>query len=125
MQLLGTTADVLWWFRNRVGPENFAVQGYKRQRMYPAFVVQKEYEGQKFHQVLVIESNGAHLEGNPDATYERDVAEMFDKVGHEVTWQQLGEGFKDHIFRFQILDESQPHGSDWSDALTHVLAGDD
>lgn len=40
-----------------------------------------------------------------------------------VTWQQLGEGFKDHLFRFQILDEaSQPHGSNWQDELRDILA---
>jgi type III restriction enzyme len=118
-------ADVLWWFRNRVGPENFAVQGYKRQKMYPDFVVQRNSEGRKFHQVLVIESKGAHLEGNPDTNYKRNVASFFTKAGRCVSWQQLGEAFKDHVFRFQILDEAQPHGGDWSDALAEVLSDQD
>jgi type III restriction enzyme len=122
---LDKLVDVLWWFRNRVGPENFAVQGYKRQKMYPDFVVQKNSDGQKFHHVLVIESKGAHLEGNPDTTYKRNVASFYSKAGRQVSWQQLGADFKDHVFRFQILDEAQPHGGDWSDALKEVLAMDE
>jgi hypothetical protein len=51
------------------------------------------------------------------------VARYFEKVGKKVTWQQLGEGFTDHVFRFQILDESQPHGRDWQDELQAVLSG--
>jgi type III restriction enzyme len=119
---LDRNADVLWWFRNRVGPEHFSVQGYKRQRMFPDFVVQQAYEGKKFNYVLVLESKGEHLEGNPDTTYKRNVAEFFTKAGHKVSWQKLGADFKDHIFRFQILDEAQNHGRDWSDALKAILS---
>jgi len=115
-------ADVLWWFRNRVGPEHFAVQGYKRHKMYPDFVVQQNVDGRKFHSVMVIESKGAHLEGNPDTTYKRNVAGYFSKAGRRVSWQKLGEDFKDHVFRFQILDEAQPHGADWQDKLRTILA---
>ena len=117
--------DVLWWFRNRVGPENFAVQGYNREKMYPDFVVQQTSDGRKFHHVLVLESKGEHLEGNPDTTYKRNVAEYFTKTGHRVSWQKLGADFKDHVFRFQILDQAQDHGRDWSDALSEILNASD
>jgi hypothetical protein len=30
--------------------------------------------------------------------------------------------FKDHVFRFQILDEAQELGRDWHDALGELLA---
>ena len=97
------------------------MQGYKRQKMYPDFVVQQKHEGRKFHHVLVLESKGAHLEGNPDTNYKRDVASYFSKAGKRVSWQKLGKDFKDHVFRFQILDEAQPHGRDWQDALRELL----
>ena len=93
--------------------------------MYPDFVVQKNSDGQKFHHVLVIESKGAHLEGNPDTTYKRNVADFFTKAGRRVTWQQLGEPFKDHVCRFQILDEAQDYGRDWSDELKRILSDDE
>ena len=93
--------------------------------MYPDFVVQKNSDGRKFHHVLVLESKGAHLEGNPDTTYKRNVASFFTKAGRRVSWQQLGADFKDHIFRFQILDEAHDHGREWQDALKEILSAED
>jgi len=119
---LDKEANVLWWYRNRVGPDNFTIQGPRRHKIYPDFVVQGTHEGRSHHRVLVVESKGKHLEGNPDTTYKRRVADYFDKAGKEVTWQQLGEDFKDHIFRFQILDEAQPYGRDWKDELSSILS---
>jgi len=121
--VLDKNADVLWWYRNLVGRENFTIQGYHRHRIFPDFVVQQTHEGKSHRRVLVIESKGKHLEGNPDTTYKRKVAGYFDQVGKKVTWQQLGADFKDHVFRFQILDEAQPFGRDWQDELRDVLAG--
>lgn len=116
---------MLWWFRNRVGPEHFAVQGYKRAKMFPDYVVQQNANGRKYHRVLVIESKGAHLEGNPDTTYKRNVARYFSEAGKRVSWQKLGADFKDHVFRFQILDEAQPHGRGWTDELLDLLSASD
>jgi hypothetical protein len=89
--------------------------------MYPDFVVQQNANGRKFHHVLVIESKGSHLETAPDTTYKRNVASFYTKAGRQVTWQKLGEDFKDHVFRFQILDEAQQYGSNWSDELHKAL----
>lgn len=113
---------MLWWYRNLVGPGNFMIQGYKRPRIYPDFVVQEKHEGKAMHRVLVVESKGAHLEGNPDTTYKRKVSSYFNRAGKQVTWQQLGEGFKDHLFRFQVLDEAQDHGRNWQDELKEAIA---
>lgn len=113
---------MLWWYRNRVGPENFTIQGYRRNRIYPDFVVQGTHDSRPHHRVVVIESKGKHLEGNPDTNYKRNVASYFDKAGKKVTWQQLGGDFKDHVFRFQILDEAQKYGRDWRDELGAILA---
>ncbi|HEY2249453.1 MAG TPA: hypothetical protein VGH74_00285, partial [Planctomycetaceae bacterium] len=115
-------SDVLWWYRNLVGPEHFAIQGYQRHRIRPDFVVQGGTEERPIHRVLVIESKGRHLEGNPDTTYKQDVASLFNDVGRSVTWQELGEDFENHVFRFQVLDEAQPFGRDWTDELQDVVS---
>jgi type III restriction enzyme len=119
---LDRNEQVLWWYRNLVGAQHFAIQGPRRERVRPDFVVKStDARGDDFHDVLVLESKGAHLEDNPDTRYKRLVAEYFEKVGHRVPWQQLGDDFKDHQFRFQILDEAGPHGRDWSDELSDLL----
>lgn len=114
-------ADVLWWYRNLVGHDQFAVQGYRRHRIHPDFVVQSGTKERPIHQVIVIESKGKHLAGNLDTEYKRKVAGYFEKVGKKVTWQQLGEDFQDHVFRFQVLDEAQTLGRDWRDELRLLL----
>jgi type III restriction enzyme len=121
--VLDRDEQVLWWYRNRVGPENFTIQGPRRHKIYPDFVVQGEYQGRTFHRVWVVESKGKHLQGNPDTQYKRDVAAYFDQAGKQVTWQQLGEDFKDHVFRFQVLDEARDFGRDWKDELHDMLCG--
>lgn len=117
--------NVLWWYRNLIGDDQFSIQGYRRNRIRPDFVVQDKATRKPRHRVIVLESKGKHLESNPDTDYKRSVAEIFDRVGHEVTWQQLGADFKDHVFRFQILDEAGPHGRDWSDKLSELLESSD
>lgn len=121
---LDRDANVLWWYRNLVGSNQFTIQGYRRNRIYPDFVVQSGRNGKPAHSVIVVESKGKHLAGNQDTTYKRKVASYFDDVGQKVTWQQLGQGFADHVFRFQILDEAQTHGRDWQDELREILTMD-
>jgi type III restriction enzyme len=121
---LAHDADVLLWYRNKVGRNSFAIQGFLRHRIHPDFVVQQEHEGKTVHRVLVIETKGPQLKGSENTEYKRKVADYFTKAGKKVTWQQLGEGFKDHLFRFQILDEAQQHGVDWQDKLRTVLAAE-
>ncbi len=120
--VLDKDVNVLWWYRNRVGRDNFTVQGYKRNRIFPDFVVQEEVNGRRFQNVLVIESKGAHLEGNVDTTYKRKVAGYFERAGKKVTWQQLGAEFKEHVFRFQVLDEADTLGRQWQDELRQLLS---
>ncbi len=120
--VLDRDAHVLWWYRNLVGPDHFDIQGYHRHKIRPDFVVQSGTRQRPEHRVIVIESKGKHLQGNLDTNYKRTVADYFEKVGRKVTWQQLGQDFQPHVFRFQILDEAQEHGRDWQDELRDILA---
>ena len=112
---------VLWWFRNMVGEENFSIQGYRRPRIYPDFIVQSGTRHKPEHRVIVVETKGPQLIGSADTEYKRKVADYFERVGKRVTWQQLSEEFHEHIFRFQILGESGEDGRDWRDALGELL----
>lgn len=113
--------SVLWWYRNEVGPQHFAIQGYRRPKIYPDFVVQKGTRKQPDPTVLVVESKGAHLAGNPDTEYKRDVAKSFTTIGKAVSWQKLGAGFENSTFRFQVIDTGM--GESWKDGLRELLYG--
>jgi type III restriction enzyme len=114
--------NVLYWYRNLVGEESFAIQGYHRHRLRPDFVAHGRLDSRPNHLVWVVESKGAHLKGNPDTEYKRDVARLFSEVGRQVSWQQLGGEFKDHQFCFHVLDEAQEEGRDWKDELQTILS---
>jgi hypothetical protein len=113
--------EVLWWYRNYVGPENFSVQGFRRNVIYPDFVVQEGKDKKPVAKVLVVESKGKHLAGNEDTKYKRKVADYFEKTGREVPWQQLAEEFEDHTFRFQVLDQGEYADQDWKHELKQIL----
>jgi type III restriction enzyme len=115
-------SKVLWWYRNLVGRTEFAIQGYRRNPMYPDFIVQKGDDvSRPIPEVVVVESKGKQLKGNEETNYKRDMARIFQEVGRRVTWQELGEGFRDRKFRFQILDEGEYRDSNWQDGLRSLL----
>jgi type III restriction enzyme len=115
--------QVLWWYRNLVGPSNFSIQGYRRNLIYPDFVVHQGDHTQlkSYASVVVLESKGKHLKGSEDTNYKRHIAKIFNHLGKEVTWQDLGEGFDKHVFRFQVLDEGEYADKDWRDELKKIL----
>jgi type III restriction enzyme len=114
--------EVLWWYRNLVGPGNFHIQGYRRDRVYPDFVVQRGKNAVPQPTVLVVETKGSHLEGNADTMYKRNLAEYFERAGRQVSWRELAEGFVNRCFRFQVLDEGDQRDQGWRDALEACLA---
>lgn len=117
---LDRDAKVLWWYRNLVGGDNFFIQGYRKDKVYPDFLVQRNPIPKQSQLVVVLESKG-DLNDTSDTAYKRKLAERFSQTGNRITWQKLGQEFQDHIFRFEILDESQPDGRNWKDALQNVL----
>jgi type III restriction enzyme len=117
--VLGRHPEVLWWYQNKVGKENFAIQGFRKNRIFPDFVVQNGKDQKPVARVVVVESKGRHLEGNLDTEYKRKIADYFEKAGKQVSWQKLGEGFDKQQFRFQILDEGLYES--WKEELKKLL----
>jgi type III restriction enzyme len=113
--------QVLWWYRNLIGSQYFSIQGYRRNKIYPDFVVQKAKNKKPSASVLVVESKGKQLKGNEDTNYKRSVAEYFSKVGHKVPWQKLSKDFADETFRVQVLDEGEYEDRDWKADLRKLL----
>jgi hypothetical protein len=62
-----------------------------------------------------------HLKGSEDTNYKRDIGRISQEVGQQVTWQELGTGFQDETFRFQVLDEGEYADRDWRGDLQKFL----
>jgi type III restriction enzyme len=113
--------EVLWWYRNLIGPEHFSIQGFRRNKIYPDFVVQRGKGKRPLASVIVVESKGKQLKGNEDTNYKRTVAEYFGRIGHKVPWQKLSKDFADETFRVQVLDEGEYQDKDWRADLRKLL----
>ena len=113
--------EVLWWYRNLIGPEHFSIQGYRRNKIYPDFVVQRGKNKKPLASVIVVESKGKQLKGNEDTNYKRKIAEYFGRIGHKVPWQKLSKDFADETFRVQVLDEGEYQDKDWRADLRKML----
>jgi type III restriction enzyme len=87
---------VWWWYRNVVRGNGYGLQGWKRNRIYPDFIVAQEKEGE-LSRWLVLETKGSHLAGNPDTIYKTELMEKLttayeDQKGIQVGQLKLLEG---------------------------------
>ena len=92
---VGDTLDkqgkILWWFRNRVGKQWYAVQGWQHYQIRPDFVAAKKADGGKLEIIYVLESKGEHLLGNADTAYKQRVLETMTEQTRKgaVEYQQM------------------------------------
>jgi type III restriction enzyme len=75
-QVLDNQEKILWWFRNRVGKQWYAIQGWHQYKIRPDFVAAKKNDDGKLELVYIIESKGEHLLGNADSEYKKSVLDL-------------------------------------------------
>ena len=63
-----------WWHRN-VARSHYALQGWRREKIYPDFIFAVQH-GETDSKVVVLEMKGLHLSGNPDTTYKQSVLQL-------------------------------------------------
>jgi type III restriction enzyme len=73
VEILEKQETTLFWFRNRVARNWYAIQGWREHKIRPDFVVAKKKDNDEIEIVYLIESKGEHLLGNNDTTYKNNV----------------------------------------------------
>lgn len=78
-----------WWHRN-VARSHYAVQGWRRNKIYPDFIfaVQQEQQGGK---LVVLEMKGDHLAGNDDTAYKQAVLNLMTEAFADHSLRHIGE----------------------------------
>ena len=85
---------VQWWHRVAVRQQGeYYLQGWKQGRIYPDFVAMANEE-----RLLIFETKGEHLSGNPDTEYKRKVLQALEGVFNDAGTIRLGES-PNSIFR--------------------------
>jgi type III restriction enzyme len=105
----------LWWYRNLVKGDYYYVQGWKKNRIFPDFIVAKKGESDEttFDTIYVVEAKGTHLK-NEDTKYKQSVFELCNKLGRKMSWVELGLEFGDKI-EFQVI-----FGDEWEKSINEM-----
>ncbi len=90
---------VQWWHRVAARQQGeYYLQGWKKGRIYPDFVAMASET-----RVLIFETKGEHLLGNPDTEYKRKVLKVLEGVFNAVGTMELCEA-PNSIFRLVFSD---------------------
>lgn len=109
---------VLWWYRNAVRGSAYGIQGWRRKRVYPDFIIAKGKNG-KVDQWLVIETKGDQLAGNLDTTYKGDLLDRLTETSQRQAGLALGQ--------LELFEEVQPYcakvvvESNWKEDVSKLL----
>jgi type III restriction enzyme len=109
---------VEWWHRLAVKETEYSIQGWKREKIYPDFLVKLEAGEDGIAKLYFVESKGEHLEGNKDTDYKQ---KLFSTINATLKGdiQPKGElelvNCKDKI-SFHMVFENE-----WENALNTIL----
>lgn len=109
---------LLWWYRN-LSRQDYYVQGWKKNRIYPDFIFTDDDDKAKdYSKVFVVETKGTHLK-NDDTTYKKNVFDFCNKLGARKDWKELNMEFADRRFEFQVV-----FGDEWQARINELFRGD-
>lgn len=107
---------LLWWYRN-MSRQDYHIQGWKRNKIYPDFLVaDKQEKVDDYGTVYVLETKGIHLK-NEDTKYKQDVFALCNELGAKKAWKELFDEFPDHNFEFQVVFEDE-----WQNKINQLIA---
>ncbi len=86
---LDEQAALRWWHRN-VAKAQYALQGWKRNKVYPDFVFGLAHNAGS-NQVVVLETKGTHLAGNLDTAYKQALLKRLTAAFKDERFRKVGE----------------------------------
>jgi len=92
--ILDSHDRVIWWTRNKVQRNWYAIQGWQRDKIRPDFVAAIKNDNNDLEFVYVIESKGEHLMGNTDTEYKTEVFETMNRQKFKTTTIKMNDKFE-------------------------------
>jgi type III restriction enzyme len=107
---------LLWWYRN-MSKQDYHIQGWKKNKIYPDFVAAKSdaLQSEDYDTVYVLETKGIHLK-NEDTKYKQDVFALCNELGAKKAWKELFTEFPEQDFEFQVV-----FGDEWQNKITKMM----
>lgn len=107
--LVDQELNTVWWTRNKVDKRGvwYSIQGWKKDKVRPDFIVAAKNEMNSLDKVYVIESKGEHLIGNTDSNYKKA---LFDKINSVIPKIETGSTMLSQVnnkFKFDFIEQGQ------------------
>ena len=107
-KLLDNQKNILWWVRNKATKGWYVLSGWKPERVRPDFVVARKNSEGKLDLIYVIESKGAHLEGNVDTTYKNDLFKFMNSTSIEkLETQSVVKAMLNDQFYYELVTQDR------------------
>lgn len=92
---------LFFWYRNRP-KQDYALQGWRKQKIYPDFIfAQKDFK-KDFKKVFVVETKGIHLK-NEDTAYKQSVFDLCNEKAREIDLNELGIIMENRPIQFEVV----------------------
>ncbi|EOA6542623.1 DEAD/DEAH box helicase [Vibrio vulnificus] len=107
VQHLDRSDSVHWWHRVDVNRQEYSLQGWQKQRVYPDLLVCLRNQQTGDLSFTLLETKGEHLKGNDDTEYKRKLFELFSQhMSDSINSGKLSLGLASGL-SFQMLLESE------------------
>jgi type III restriction enzyme len=114
---LDSAEAVQWWHRIAVR-QDWHIQGWRRNKVYPDFLVCLEETEVGTMRLTVLETKGLHLKGSEDTVYKERLFELLTRyAANGVAVGELDLELAQQKMKFELMLES-----DWRSRLPNVLA---
>ncbi|MGJ0491843.1 DEAD/DEAH box helicase [Methylobacter sp.] len=109
---------VEWWHRLAVRGTEYCIQGWKREKIYPDFLVKLEAGKDGIERLYFVESKGEHLEGNKDTSYKQ---ELFNTINATLLGDIKPKGEVKLLNCKEKISFHMVFENDWENALNKLL----
>lgn len=109
---------VEWWHRLAVRGTEYCIQGWKREKIYPDFLVKLEAGKDGIERLYFVESKGEHLEGNKDTSYKQ---ELFNTINATLLGDIKPKGEVELLNGKEKISFHMVFENDWQNALNKLL----
>ena len=109
---------VEWWHRLAVRGTEYCIQGWKRENIYPDFLVKLEVGKDGIQRLYFIESKGEHLEGNKDTEYKQ---KLFNTINATLNNDIMPKGELKLVNCKEKISFHMVFENEWQNALNKLL----
>lgn len=109
---------VEWWHRLAVKGTEYSIQGWKREKIYPDFLVKLEADKEGVERLYFVESKGEYLEGNKDTSYKQ---ELFNTINATLMGDIKPKGEVELINGKEKMSFHMVFENEWQNELNKLL----